>query len=174
MTGVLVFLAACGLLFFAVVETAFALLMRLPQRIEAERESEGDPLAAYLDDPLKFFVPARIMRSLLLVLSVALLSEPIGTTWGGIISLFLSGAAIALGVGQVLPAIIVRRSGSPERVLELFLPLFTAVANALGPVTALIIALLGGAGSARHRARSTRAGCGAAADHVDARPQAGA
>ena len=35
-----------------------ALLMRLPQRLEAERESESDALAAYLDDPLKFFVPA--------------------------------------------------------------------------------------------------------------------
>lgn len=156
MTGVVVFLASCGLLFFAVVETAFALLMRLSQRIEAERESEGDALAAYLDDPLKFFVPARIMRGLLLVLSIALLAEPIGTTWGGILTLFLSGAAIAIGVGQVLPAIIVRRSGSPERVLELFLPLFTAVANALGPITALIIALLGGA-DPRARAGSGQA-----------------
>ena len=151
MTGVLVFFASCGLLFFAVVETAFALLMRLPQRIEAERESEGDALAAYLDDPLKFFVPARIMRSLLLVLSIALLAEPIGTTWGGILTLFVSGAAIAIGAGQVLPAIIIRRSGSPERVLEIFLPMFTAVANVLGPITALIIALLGG-GDPRARA----------------------
>ena len=49
--------------------------MRLPQRLEAERESEGDALAAYLDDPLKFFVPARLMRGLLLVLSIALLAR---------------------------------------------------------------------------------------------------
>ncbi len=81
MIVILVFLAAGALLFFAVVETAFALLMRLPQRLEAERESEGDALAAYLDDPLKFFVPARVMRGVLLVLAVALLADPIGTSW---------------------------------------------------------------------------------------------
>jgi CBS domain containing-hemolysin-like protein len=143
MIVVLVLLAAAALLFFAVVEMAFALLMRLPQRLEAERESEGDALAAYLDDPLKFFVPARVMRGVLLVLAVALLSDPIGTSWGGILTLFLSGAAIGVGVGQVLPAIIVRRVGSPERVLEVSLPMFTAVANLLGPITALIIAWVG-------------------------------
>ena len=144
MTAVLVLLAAGGLLFFAVVETAFALLMRLPLRLEAERESEGDALASYLDDPLKFFIPARVMRGLLLVLAVALLSEPIGSTWGGILTLFFSGAALAIGLGQVLPAIIIRRSGSPERVLRILLPMFTAVANVLGPVTALIINWIGG------------------------------
>jgi len=146
MIPVLVFLAASGLLFFAVVETAFALLMRLPQRLEAERASEGDALAAYLDDPLKFFVPARLMRGLLLVLAVALLADPFGSSWGGVLTLFLSGAALTVGVGQVLPAIIVRRAASPERVLELLLPMFTAVANAIGPATALIIGWLGGDG----------------------------
>ncbi len=143
MIGLLVFLASCGLLFFAAVETAFALLMRLPQRLEAERASEGDALGTYLDDPLKFFIPARIMRGLMLVLAVALLSEPLGASWGGVLTLFLSGAALAIGVGQVLPAVIVRRTGSPERVLELLLPMFTFVANLLGPVTALLIMWIG-------------------------------
>ena len=143
MIVVLVLLAAVGLLFFAVVEMAFALLMRLPQRLEAERESEGDALAAYLDDPLKFFVPARVMRGVLLVLAVALLADPIGTSWGGILTLFLVGVGIGVGAGQILPAIIVRRVGSPERVLEVSLPMFTFVANVLGPITALIIAWVG-------------------------------
>jgi len=153
---VLVLFAAAGLLFFAVVEMAFALLMRLPQRLEAERESEGDALAAYLDDPLKFFVPARVMRGVLLVLAVALLADPIGTSWGGIVTLFLSGAAIAVGAGQILPAIIVRRIGSPERVLEVCLPMFTAVANVLGPITALIVAWVGAA-EPRGESNSARA-----------------
>ena len=47
----LFFVAASGLLFFAVVEMAFTLLMRLPERLEAERESDGDALGTYLDDP---------------------------------------------------------------------------------------------------------------------------
>ena len=41
--------------------------------------ASGDALAAYLDDPLKFFVPSRLMRGTLLVLLVVLLAEPIGT-----------------------------------------------------------------------------------------------
>jgi putative hemolysin len=40
-----------------------------------------------------------------------------------------------------VPALIVRRR--PERILELLLPIFTAVANVLGPITAPIISLLG-------------------------------
>ena len=54
---------------------AFTLLMRLPQRLEAERESDSDALAAYLDDPLRFFIPARLMRGALLVLVDRLLAQ---------------------------------------------------------------------------------------------------
>jgi CBS domain containing-hemolysin-like protein len=51
------------------------------------------------------------------------------------------GLALYVGVGQVLPALLVRRS--PERVLDFFLPSFTALANIVAPVTSLIIAWLG-------------------------------
>jgi CBS domain containing-hemolysin-like protein len=42
-----------------------------------------------------------------------------------------------------VPAILVRRS--PERFLEVLLPMFTLVANILGPFTALVIGFLGAA-----------------------------
>jgi CBS domain containing-hemolysin-like protein len=138
--AIVVVLSVLALLFFALVEMAFALLMRLPQRLEAERESEGDGLAAYLDDPLKFFVPARLMRGTLLVLIMVLLAAPLAGGVGGIVQ-FIIGVGIAIGVGQLLPALIVRRA--PERVLEFLLPPFTFVANAIGPLTALIIGFLG-------------------------------
>lgn len=141
MIEVSVLLTAAGLLFFALVEMAFTLLMRLPQRLQAERASAGDALAAYLDDPLKFFVTARLMRSALLVLSLVLLAQFVDQGWVGGMILFASGLGLAIGVGQLLPALIVRLS--PERVLELLLPPFTAVANAIGPLTALIIGVLG-------------------------------
>ena len=48
-------------------EAAFSLLMRLPRRLEAERESENEALSTYLDDPIKFFVPARFLFGTLLV-----------------------------------------------------------------------------------------------------------
>jgi len=139
MIPVLVFLTACGLLFFAVVETSFGVLMRLPQRIAAERASEGDALAAYLEDPLKFFVPARVMRGGLLGLGIVLLAQEFGPGWGAALTLLGCALGLTIGVAQILPAIIVRSSRSPERVLEILLPPFTFAANAISPFTALII-----------------------------------
>jgi magnesium and cobalt exporter, CNNM family len=144
MNGVLVFVvlvAVLALLFFALVEMAFALLMRLPQRLEAERESEGDALGSYLDDPLKFFVPARLIRGMLVILIIILLAQSMGTGWTAGLTLFGIGVGLAIGVGQILPALIVRRA--PERILELLLPAFTFVANVLAPVTAIVIGFLG-------------------------------
>ena len=141
MIAFLVLLAASGLLFFALVEMAFTRLMRLPERLEAERESEGASLVAYLDDPLRFFVPARVMRGALLILAMVLLAQGVEPGWIGGAVLFGSGLALAIGVGQFLPAMIVRRR--PERILELLLPVFTIVANVMGPLTALIVSVLG-------------------------------
>jgi len=115
--------------------------MRLPDRLEAERESDGDPLAAYLDDPLRFFIPSRLIRSGLLILAMALIAQQIERTWMGGLLLFASGVAISVGLGQLVPAVIVRRN--PERVLDLLLPVFTAAANLVGPITAIIISFVG-------------------------------
>jgi putative hemolysin len=143
MIPLLVFLVAAAMLGFAVVETAFGLLMRLPQRLEAERESNGDTLGVYLEDPLKFFVPARLTRALLLILLMTLLSQSFGPGTEAALALLASGFGIYLTVGHILPAFLVRRS--PERVLELLLPLFSAVANVLAPFTTVIITWLGNA-----------------------------
>lgn len=141
MIAFFVLVAASGLLFFALVEMAFTRLMRLPERLEAERESERDGLAAYLDDPMRFFIPARIMRGMLLILAIVLLAQQIGTGWSGGLLLFGSGLLLAVGVGQFLPAVIVR--GQPERILALLLPFFTIVANLISPLTILIVSLIG-------------------------------
>jgi putative hemolysin len=141
MTAFLILVAASGLVLFALIETAFTLLMRLPERLEAERENAGDALDAYLDDPLRFFVPARLLRGVLLVLTVALLAKEVDRNWLGAGVLFGIGAALAVGLGQFVPALIVRRQ--PERILALLLPIFSATANVLAPITVPIISLLG-------------------------------
>jgi putative hemolysin len=138
----LVLVAAAGLLFFALVEMAFTRLMRLPERLEAERESENDVLPVYLDDPMRFFVPARVMRGALLILAMALLAQHVQPGMWSVIVLFGSGLLLAIGLGQFVPAIVVRTAG-PERILELLLPLFTMVANLISPLTALIVNFLG-------------------------------
>ncbi len=134
-------LVAAGLFFFALVEMAFTLLMRLPQRLEAERGSEGDALAAYLDDPLKFFVPARLMRGALLILATVLGAQIVDPGWVGGLTLFFSIFVVAVIFGQILPAWIVRRD--PERILALLLPVFTIVANLISPLSALVTGWLG-------------------------------
>jgi putative hemolysin len=148
MIPILIVLTAGSLLVLALVETAFGLLMRLPQRLEAERETDSEVLAAYLEDPIRFFVPARLLHGTLLVLLAVLIAIVVGPGFsGGLVSLAVS-AALAVTLGQVLPALIVRRS--PERFLELLLPAFTAVAAIFGPFTALVIGWTGPAESRRH------------------------
>lgn len=148
MIPILVVLTAGGLLFLALVETAFGLLMRLPQRLEAERESESGALTAYLEDPISFFVPARLLRGTLLVLLVALIARLTGVDFPGWLILVGTSIVITVGVGQLLPAALVRRS--PERYLELLLPAFTVVSSVLGPVTAMVMGWTGPAEARRH------------------------
>ena len=141
MTGFLALVSASALLFFAVVEMAFTLLMRLPERLEAEREGEHGALALYLDDPLRFFVPARLLRGLFLIMAMVLLADLVDRNWMGFIVLMLAGLGLTVGVGQLLPSFAVRHQ--PERILALLLPLFTFCANVLSPLTALVISILG-------------------------------
>jgi len=166
MIGVFVVLACLGLLFFALVETAFGLLMRLPQRLEAERESESEALQSYLADPLTFFIPSRIMRGSLLVVAVALLAQPTDRSVTGMLVLLASGIGISIGLGQLLPAFMVRRS--PERTLEYLLPAFTLASNLIAPLTALII---GWIGSAEPRTRSESTNGTPAAAFVPSQPE---
>ena len=137
MIPVFVLLAVLLMLGFAVVETAFGVLMRLPRRLEAEREDDTGALGAYLDDPLKFFIPARLVRGLLLIVVMVLLAQLFqsGPAAGG--ALFVTGFTIYLLVSHILPSLLMQ--SSPERALEMLLPIFTAVANVLSPFTALII-----------------------------------
>jgi CBS domain containing-hemolysin-like protein len=140
MIPLILFLCLAGMLYAAVVETAFGVLMRLPHRIDAER-ARDPKLAAFLEDPMKLFVPARILRGALLIAVVVLLAQVLGTGFGPALVLFGIGVVTNILLGQVLPAQIVRRT--PERVLQLLMPGFTAAANVIAPVTSLIVGWLG-------------------------------
>lgn len=141
----LVFVVVCAMAYLAVIETAFGVLMRLPERLEAERESEADGLTSYLEDPLKLFVPARFMRGLLLILVVVLLAQATGTGFYAAMGLFALAVGLNVVAGHLVPALIVRRA--PERLLSVMLPPFTAMANVVTPLTSLVIGWLGPAES---------------------------
>jgi len=140
MIPLVLFLALAGMLYAAVVETAFGVLMRLPHRLEAEHD-EDHRLRAFLEDPIKLFVPARVVRGGLLVAVVVLLAQEFGTGLEAASLLFIAGLAINVLVGQLLPAWLVRKS--PERALQVLLPGFTAIANMFAPITSLIVTWLG-------------------------------
>ncbi len=162
----LVFVVVCAMAYLAVIETAFGVLMRLPERLEAERESEADGLTSYLEDPLKLFVPARFMRGLLLILAVVLLAQPIGVGFYAGVMLFATAVGLNVVAGHLIPALIVRRA--PEQLLAMLLPPFTAMANVVTPLTSLVISWLGPAESLPSRTNGHAVSSAAHANDVSA------
>ena len=75
MTPLLLFLLGCAVTYLGTVSAAFNALMRLSLRIHAERTDRDDSLGWYLEDPRRFFVPARMLSTTLTVLAAAL-AEP--------------------------------------------------------------------------------------------------
>jgi putative hemolysin len=151
MIPLFLFLSLAGILYAAVVETAFGVLMRLPHRLEAERDDDHR-LAAFLEDPIKLFVPARIIRGGLLVASIVLLAEVFGPGLQAGLLLFVTGIVLNIVFGQLAPAWFVRRA--PERALLVLLPGFTVAANLVAPLTSLIVTWLGPPAEPRRLLRS--------------------
>ena len=60
------FLLGCASVYIGTIEAAFTTLMRLPLRLGAERRGQLDRLG-YLDDPIRLFVPARLLQGLVIV-----------------------------------------------------------------------------------------------------------
>ena len=69
MTPLLLFLLGCAVTYLGTVSAAFNALMRLSLRIHAERTNRDDSLGWYLEDPRRFFVPARMLSTTLTVLA---------------------------------------------------------------------------------------------------------
>ncbi len=140
MTPLLVFLLACLAVFLGTVEAAFSSLMRLSLRLVAERNGRTGMLGRYLDDPLLFFVPVRLLVGLCWVLVVVLLARAVGLdSPQHVLSVILGAALLFVVCQQLLPLLIVRRD--PERVLEILLPAFGAFARLAQPLTVLFVRL---------------------------------
>ncbi|MEX2271348.1 MAG: hemolysin family protein [Vicinamibacterales bacterium] len=140
MIPLLLFLVGAATIYVALVETAFAAVMRLSLRLIAERSGRRARLDRYLEDPLLIFVPARLVRGILTIAALTLLSVYMPEGWGGAGALFLAGLAFWLVFGQLVPTLLVSRD--PERVLAILLPSFSAIATLVAPLTALIGGLI--------------------------------
>lgn len=135
MTPLLLFLLACAAVYVGTVLAAFSTLMRLSLRLEAERSGRDDLLGVYLDDPLRLFIPARLLLSVIPMLAALLLARVAGVDLArGLPIAVVSALAFVFVSEHLVPLLIVRRD--PERALDVLLPSFHTVARILSPVTA--------------------------------------
>ena len=147
MTPLLLFLLGVLAVYVSTVATAFSALMRLSLRLMAERGDRDDALRRYLDEPLRLFIPTRLMLALITVAAVTLIARVTSLDFArGVPILLLSSAVFVLVCEMIIPLAIVRRD--PERVLEVLLPSFEAITRLLRPLTAGLRRL---AGSRRDR-----------------------
>jgi magnesium and cobalt exporter, CNNM family len=137
MTPLLLFLLLSAAIYIGTVTAAFSALMRLSLRIMAERSERGDDLGPYLEDPRRLFVPARILLSAINILAAALFARVVGVDPKGFPVLVLSIFGAGLACEHLVPLLIVRKD--PERVLDVLLPSFNAVARVLGPLTSALL-----------------------------------
>jgi putative hemolysin len=132
-TPLLLFLLGCAVTYLGTVSAAFNALMRLSLRIHAERTDRGDALAWYLEDPRRFFIPARLLIASSTIVMVALLARVTGVDPAGLPVLILSVLLVVLTCEHLIPLVIVRHD--PERVLDVLLPSFDVMARLLKPLT---------------------------------------
>jgi len=128
-----IFLLACASVYLGVIEAAFSALMRLSLRLTAERTGRPGALSAFLDDPVRLFVPVRLLLGLVTATAAALLANVIGTDGARLTLIIATVAGFVVVFELLLPMLIT--AGDPERVLEVLLPTFSPVARALSVVT---------------------------------------
>ncbi len=133
MIPLLIFLVACAGVYLGAIEASFSALMRLSLRLAAERSDRPDRLGAYLDDPILLFVPVRLLQGLMTAMATALLADVIGLDGAHRFALVVATVIAFVVVFELLlPLAIVSRD--PERALEVLLPSFSPIAQALGPL----------------------------------------
>jgi CBS domain containing-hemolysin-like protein len=162
MTPLTLFLLGCATVFLGSIQAAFSALMRLSLRLMAERGGRDDRLGQYLDDPPQLFIPVRILIGVCTVLAGLLIARLSDVRDALSIVIFIASlVAFVVVCEHLLPLLIVRRD--PERVLDVILPAFHAVATLLFPITAIITNL-----AAPRREREAQNGANGAADAAPA------
>ena len=136
------FVLGWATVFFGTIQAAFSALMRLSLRLMAERGGRDDRLGFYLEDPIRLFLPARLLLGLIFSLATVFIALLTGRTASApAIGMLLVFVAIFILVCEhVIPVFIVRRN--PERVLEILLPPFDAIARVVRPLTNALTRLI--------------------------------
>ena len=137
----LLFLLGCAGIYVGTVQAAFTALMRLSQRLSAERSDPNDTLTRYLDEPRLLFIPARILLGIILVVSVELATVLFGiSTWRSLLVLATMILGFVIVCEHLVPQLIVR--ANPRVVAEFLLPSFRIVSSPLLPLTLALLGLV--------------------------------
>ena len=146
------FLLGVAAVYVGTIETAFSTLMRLSLRLMVERGGRDDRLGFYFDDPIRLFLPARLILGIifsLATMAIAILTRQTGTFQSiGMLLLFV--AVFILICEHVVPMFIARRD--PEGVLKFLLPPFDVAARFVAPLTNALVRLIVDARRDRHAA----------------------
>ena len=132
MIPLVMFLLVCATVYIGTVAAAFAALMRLSLRLDAERHDWLDRLG-YLENPIRLFVPLRFLEGV--AIAVVAIFSMLVTDARGATAVVIVVAIVLVYVivfGHLIPLTIVRRD--PVRVLELLLPPLQAVIRVLQPL----------------------------------------
>ena len=144
MTPLLLFVLSCLAIYIGSVQVAFSALMRLPLRLNAqrsERHGRVDVLRNYLDEPIRLFLPARLVQALNVGLVTMLLMVEVRPLSVSSLALVFGGLLVYVTVfSHLLPLLLVRRN--PERLLEILLPAFNVLVGLLDPLSRLLVNLL--------------------------------
>ncbi len=134
------FLLGCAVIYVATIESAFGAMVRLPERLTAERDARSASLVTHLEDPLRLYVVTRLLRGGLFALAAVILAQLIGVATPREVGvLLLSIVGFVLVCEQVVPSALARRNAG--RVLELLLPTFDLALRVLGPATGWLLLL---------------------------------
>lgn len=166
MTPLAVFLLACATVFLGCVESAFSALMRLSLRLMAERGGRADRLGYYLDDPLRLFIPVRLLIAACVILAALFIARVTDVhDPASLVMLFLALVAFVVLCEHVIPVLIVRRN--PEAVLDVLLPALHVLARVVEPVTLALLRVI----EHRHPERETNGTNGEPNEAAPASPQ---
>ena len=134
------FLLGCAVIYVATIESAFGAMVRLPERLTAERDARSESLVTHLEDPLRLYVVTRLLRGGLFALAAVILAQLIGVATPREVGVLLvSIVGFVLVCEQVVPSALARRNAG--RVLELLLPTFDLALRVLGPATGWLLLL---------------------------------
>jgi len=137
-----IFLLICATVYIGTVAAAFAALMRLSLRLDAERHDWLDRLG-YLENPIRLFVPLRFMEGVVLsVVAIVAMLVTDAQSFSGVTMVVGVVVMYVITFGHLIPLTIVRRD--PVRVLELLLPPLQAVIRVLQPLALPLFRIVSG------------------------------